>query len=130
MTHSGDFSIGARRFVSDHSDLGARIDFDEFDGASLIGVRLLDYRYRFKGPIALTASLGAARYALATPAYGFYYAAGIQWRNILPHVDLGLEGRYYDSIARDHVLPSDPQTTRPDSFYDIYGAVLQVTAHF
>jgi hypothetical protein len=130
VTHSGDFSIGARRFVSDHSDLGARIDFDEFDGASLIGVRLLDYRYRFNGPIALTASLGAARYALATPAYGFYYAAGIQWRNILPHVDLGLEGRYYDSIARDHVLPSDPQTTRPDSFYDIYGAVLEVTAHF
>jgi hypothetical protein len=34
----------ARRFVCDHSDLGAQVDFDESDGTSLIGVRLSDCR--------------------------------------------------------------------------------------
>jgi hypothetical protein len=69
--HAADFALGARRLVSDHSDLGARVDFDEFDGHGLIGVRLIDYRYRFTGPLAMSASLGAARYDLATPAFGF-----------------------------------------------------------
>jgi len=33
-------------------------------------------------------------------------------------------------VARDHLLASDPHTTRPDSFYDIAGAVLSLTYHF
>ena len=70
-------------------------------------------------PLALTVFLGAARYDLATPAYGFYYGVGLQWRDLLPHVDASIDLRYYDSVARDHVLPSDPQSShRPDSFYD------------
>jgi len=93
-------------------------------------VRLIDYRYRFQGPLALGAFLGAARYALATPAYGFYYGVGLQWRDILPHVDAGVEARYYDSVARDHLLPGDPHTNRPDSFYDISGGVASLTYHF
>jgi len=124
------FDIGARRAVSEHNDLGARLDFDELDGNSLIGVRLIDYRYRFHNPLAFTAFLGAARYALATPAYGFYYGVGLQWRNVLPHLDFGVEARYYDSVARDHLLPSDPHSERVDSFYDIYGGVATLTYHF
>jgi len=123
-------ALGARRAVSDHSDLGARLDLDDLGGKSLAGVRLIDYRYRFQGPLALGAFLGAARYALATPAYGFYYGVGLQWRDILPHVDAGVEARYYDSVARDHLLPGDPHTNRPDSFYDISGGVASLTYHF
>lgn len=122
--------LGALRAVSAHSDLGARLDLDEAGGHSLIGAHFIDYRYRFAGPLAVNAFLGAARYALATPAYGIYYGLGLQWRNVLPHLDLGLEGRYYDSIARDHLLPSDPHTTRPDSFYDVFGGVLSLSYHF
>lgn len=124
------FALGARREVSGHSDLGTRVEFDELSGHSLIGVRLIDYRYRFANPLALGVFLGAARYSLATPAYGFYYGVGLEWRNLLPHLDAGLDARYYDSVARDHLLPSDPQSTRPDSFYDIFGAVLSLTYHF
>jgi hypothetical protein len=123
-------ALGARRAVSDHSDLGARVDLDDLGGKSLAGVRLIDYRYRFQGPLALGAFLGAARYALATPAYGFYYGLGLQWRDILAHVDAGVEARYYESVARDRLLASDPHSTRPDSFYDISGAVLSLTYHF
>jgi Capsule assembly protein Wzi len=52
---------------------------------------------------------------------------GPQWRDVLPHVDLGLDLRYYDSLASDHVLPTDPHSTRPDSFYDVSGGALSLT---
>jgi len=130
QTEGVHVGLGARRTVSEHSDLGTRVELDEISGRSLIGVRLIDYRYRFTGPLAIGAFVGAARYSLATPAYGVYYGLGVQWRNLLPHLDLGLEGRYYDSIARDHLLPADPQSTRPDSFYDIFGGVLTLSYHF
>jgi hypothetical protein len=129
--HTGaHFAIGARRFVSDHNDLGMRVELDEIEGHNLVGVRLLDYRYRFRLPLAVTAFLGAARYDLATPAYGLYYGAGLQWRNILPGWDLGAEARFNDSIARDRALPSEPQGPRPDSFYDIWGGTLSISRHF
>jgi hypothetical protein len=129
-TVGAHLGLGARRAVSEHSDLGARVEYDDLDGHSLLGVRLIDYRYRFLNPFALGVFLGAARYDLATPAYGFYYGLGLQWRDVLPHVDIGVDLRYYNSVARDHLLPSDPQSTRPDSFYDISGGVLALTYHF
>jgi hypothetical protein len=129
-TSGAHFALGARRAVSEHSDLGARVESDEASSHNLIGVRIIDYRYRFSSPLAIIGFLGAARYALATPAYGFYYGVGLQWRDILPHLDLGLEGRYYDDIARDRLLPSDPKTNRRDSFYTIQGGVLSLSYHF
>ena len=124
------FAVGARRIVSDHVDLGTRVELDDIDGRSLVGIRLLDYRYRFWGPLAANAFLGAARYALGTPAYGYYYGLGLEWRNVLPHLDLGVDFRYDDSIARDHLLPSDPRVNRPDSFYDIWGGIFRLSYHF
>jgi hypothetical protein len=125
-------AVGARRAVSEHNDLGTRIEFDDIDSRSLIGVRLIDYRYRFDGPLAAGAFLGAQRYALATPAYGFYYGAGIQWRNVLPGWDLGAEFRYSDSIARDHLLPTDPPDVGPrnDTFYDVTSTLLTISRRF
>lgn len=122
--------VGARRAVSDHQDLGARLEFDEIDHHPLVGVRLVDYRYRFNGPLAVSGFLGAARYALATPATGFYLGSGVQYRNLLPGWDLGLDLRYAVKVARDHVLPSDPTGPRPDSFYDITSATLYLSHHF
>jgi hypothetical protein len=130
--YGAHFAVGARRFVSDHSDLGARIEADDVQGHSLIGVRAIDYRYRFSGPLALNLFVGAARYALATPAYGIYYGAGIQWRNIVPGWDVGADYRYANSVARDHLLPSDPPAVgaRNDSFYNISIITLSISRHF
>ena len=95
---------------------------------TLLSVRALDYRYRFHNPLAVSVFLGASRYDLATPAYGYYYGAGVQWRNLLPNIDLGLDLRYGDKIARDKLLPSDPPSTkRPDEFYDLTGATLSLS---
>jgi hypothetical protein len=116
-------AIGARRAVSERSDLGVRAEFDDIDGDLLISVRALDYRYRFRNPLAVSFFLGASRLDLATPAYGYYLGAGVQWRNVLPGFDLGLDLRYGDKIARDKLLADEPPSTkRPDSFYDVIGA--------
>jgi hypothetical protein len=123
--------IGARRAVSSRSDLGVRAELDRINDHMLLAVRALDYRYRTHGPLAFSAFLGAARYDLATPAYGYYFGAGVQWRNILPKLDLGLDWRYADKVARDKLLPTDPGTDpRPDSFYDITSYSLVASYRF
>jgi len=131
-TTSPHFEIGARRALTEHQDLGTRVEFENISGHSLIGVRLLDYRWRFNNPLALNAYLGAARYALETPAYGFYYGLGVQYRNVIPGWDVGVDVRYADSIARDHLLPSDPPNVgqRNDSFYDVWAAIFTISRKF
>jgi Capsule assembly protein Wzi len=124
------FGVGARRAVSANNDLGVRLEADEVDGHSLLGVRALDYRYRFTDSFAAGLFLGVARYNLATPAYSIYYGAGVMWRNILPKWDLGVDYRHAQNVARDHVLASDPQGSRPDSFYKIDTALLYLSRRF
>ncbi|WP_129775484.1 capsule assembly Wzi family protein [Peristeroidobacter soli] len=127
--------IGARRSVSSRSDLGVRLEFDRIDDHMLLAVRALDYRYRTQGPLAFSAFLGAARYDVATPAYGYYFGAGVQWRNILPKLDLGLDYRYADKVSRDKLLPGDfgadpARELRPDVFYDITSYTLSASYRF
>jgi hypothetical protein len=127
------FALGARRAVTVHNDLGARVEFDEIQDHFLIGVRAIDWRYRFGESFALSAFAGVNRYQLATPAYSVYGGLGVQWRNFLrwlPKWDLGVDFRYAQNVARDHVLPSDPEGTRPDSFYKIQSVVLYLSRHF
>ncbi len=122
--------IGARRAVTQNNDLGVRAEFDSVDGHSLIGVRALDYRHRFGDAFAAGLFVGVDRYNLATPAYSIYYGLGVQWRNLLPDWDLGLDFRHGQYIARDKVLPTDIQGPRPDSFYTITSGVLYLSRHF
>jgi hypothetical protein len=125
LAYTPHLGFGARRAVSDRSDLGARIEFDDLEGALLIAVRALDYRYRIGRHWAISGFAGAARYDLATPAYGYYLGLGAQWRSIARNLDLTLDVRYADKLARDKLLPSDPPATpRPDMFYDMLGATV------
>ncbi len=136
ITSSTDYgyhvAIGGRRFVSDHSDLGVRVEADSVQGHSLIGFRAIDYRYRFHSPLALSLFIGADRYNQPTPAYGVYLGAGLQWRNLLPGFDLGWDVRYADAIQRDHLLPTDPPTigARNDSFWNVLSSTVFVSYHF
>lgn len=123
-------AVGARRAVSDRSDLGARVEMDDVDGHTLLSVRAIDYRYRFRGPLALSVFVGASRYDLATPAFGLYYGGGLQWRDIVPSWDIGVDLRTAKKVARDHLLPSDPNSVRNDSFYTINSVSLYLTKRF
>jgi hypothetical protein len=123
--------LGARRAVSQNNDLGVRVEYDgDVDGHGLIGFRAVDYRHRFGDSFALGLFAGVARYDLATPAYSIYAGLGGQWRNVLPKWDLGLDFRYAQHVARDHVLASDPGGPRPDSFYDIESGIFYLTRRF
>ena len=124
-------AIGGRRAVSKRSDLGVRAELDRIDGELLLAVRALDYRYRFRNPLALTFFVGAARYDLATPAYGYYLGAGVQWRDILrrrrpqPRPALRRQGG-----ARQAAAGRSGHDPRPDRFYDISGATLSLSYRF
>ncbi len=124
------FALGARRAVSEHNDLGVRAEIDEVDKHSLIQFRALDYRYRFDGPLALGVFAGVARYNLETPATSLYAGLGLQWRNVLPGWDIDSDFRYGQNLARDHVLASDPQGERPESFYKIESVTFYISRHF
>jgi hypothetical protein len=131
---SPHLGVGARRAVSASNDLGVRLETDQVASHNLTGVRLLDWRYRFGNAVAAGAFIGVDRYNLQTPAYSMYGGVGLEWRDFfprwLPKVDLDLDYRYAQNIARDHVLASDPPGPRPDSFYKIQGAVLYLSRHF
>jgi hypothetical protein len=124
------FGLGARRAVSDSNDLGVRAEFDQVDGHLLIGLRPIDYRHRFDGPFALDLFAGIARYNVETPATSVYGGIGGQWRDVLPSWDLNLDFRYAQNLARDHVLASDVQGVRPETFYKIESTTLYLSRRF
>jgi hypothetical protein len=127
------FGLGARRRVSTHQDLGVAVEADDISGRNLVSVRMLDYRYRFNWPLAFNAWVGASRYALGTPAYGLYTGAGLQWRNVLPGWDVGVDYRTVLYAQRERDLPTDPEplaTAKPDSLTSIYSYTLYISRKF
>jgi hypothetical protein len=112
--------IGVRRLGRRH-DFGARLELDEADEELLLAVRAIDYRFRWSERFAFSGFLGAARYNAAIPAFGYYLGAGVQWRDVFPRIDLSLDLRYAERVARDKIALSDPPRVggRPDIFYDI-----------
>jgi hypothetical protein len=121
--------VGARRALRAGS-VGVRAELDDIDGDLLLAVRALDYERHLSDRISIGAFFGAARLALATPAYGYYLGGGVRFRELLRDWDLGVDLRIGDKIARDNLLPSDPQSGRPDNFYDLKGVSVYLSRRF
>ena len=130
LAYGPHFGVGARRAVSERNDLGVRAEIDQVDGHMLLGLRIFDLRHRFAGPLAFNVFAGVARYDVETPATSMYAGVGAQWRDVVPGWDLNLDYRYGQNLARDHVLASDVQGVRPETFYKIESATLYVSRHF
>lgn len=122
--------IGVRRTLQGGNDIGARLELDDVDSDMLLTVRALDYRFHVSERFAVSAFLGAARLDLATPAYGYYLGGGVQLKDIFEGWDLGIDVRIGDKIARDNLLPTDPQGGRPDNFYDLRGLSVYLSYKF
>ena len=120
---------GVRRELANGS-IGARVELDDVDGDLLLAVRALDYRRHVSERFALTAFAGAARLDLATPAYGYYLGGGVELKELLPSWTLAIDLRLGDKLARDNLLPSDPQGGRPDNFYDLTGVSVYLSRRF
>lgn len=130
-TESGlHVGVGLRRALRGRGEIGARLELDNVDSDLLLAVRAFDYRFWRSERFALGAFIGAARLDLATPAYGYYLGGGVHLKELLPGWDLSAELRYGDKIARDNLLPSDPQGGRPDNFYDLSGISVYFSRRF
>lgn len=129
-TESGwHLGAGLRRELEKGS-IGARVELDDIDGDLLLAVRALDYRRHLSERLALTAFAGAARLDLGTPAHGYYLGGGVELKELLPGWTLAVDLRLYDKLARDNLLPSDPQGGRPDNFYDLTGVAVYFSRRF
>ncbi len=120
---------GFRRELA-RGSIGARIELDDLDGDLLVAVRALDYRRHISPRLAVTAFGGAARLGLDTPAQGWYIGGGVQLKDLWPRWSLSLDLRYGDKLARDNVLPTDPQGGSPDNFYDLSGVTIYFSRGF
>lgn len=130
-TESGlHVGIGVRRALAGRGEIGARLELDNVDSDLLLGVRAFDYRFWRTDRFALGAFIGAARLDLATPAYGYYLGGGVHFKELVSDWDLSAELRLGDKIARDNLLPTDPQGGRPDNFYDLTGVSVYLTRRF
>ncbi|MCB1624061.1 MAG: hypothetical protein KDI32_05710 [Pseudomonadales bacterium] len=128
---SPHLAFGMRRPAGVRGNVGARIEFDEVDGRTMIGVRAVDYHYQLADRLAVGGFLGAARYDLATPAYGIYFGVGAEWRDVMPGWSAGVDLKYAAKVARDRVLPSEVgQFERVDAFYDVAGASAYLMRRF
>ncbi len=123
-------AIGARRAVSANNDMGARLELDYVAGHTLIGVRMLDWRYRFGKTVAVSAFAGPADWEQRTPALSLYGGLGLQLRNLRPGWDLGADFRYGQNLARDHQLATDIQGVRAETFYKVESLTLSLSRHF
>jgi hypothetical protein len=131
-TDSGlHLGIGVRRGMpSGRGALAVRLELDEIGSDLFLAVRPLDYRRNLSERLAWTGFFGVARLALGTPAYGWYAGGGLQVKEVLPSWDLGIDLRYGDRLARDNILPSDPQGGSPDNFHSVYGVSIYLSRRF
>ena len=111
--------IGGRRPIGERGDIGFRLELDPVDSGTLLGLRALDYRRHATPKFAYGVFAGAARLALATPAYGWYLGGGIQLTELTEHWDLGIDFRVGDKLARDNLLPGEARDRSPDNFHTV-----------
>ncbi len=121
---SGDagyhLGVGAYRNNDDSRWVyGVKLELQDVVGSMLLSVRAIDLGYRVTPGLVLNGYLGAARYDLTTPAFGFraglggHYWFSNRWA-------LAAEASYGDTLARDKLVPEDnPGVGNPDIFFDI-----------
>ena len=129
-TTSSGYHVGAgvRRALK-RGSVGARLEIEDVDSNLLIAVRALDYKHAFSERLSIGGFFGAARLDLATPAYGYWLGGAIEY-DFSPHWALSFDWRIGDKLARDNLLPTDPQGGRPDNFYDLRGVGLYLSRRF
>jgi hypothetical protein len=124
--------VGARRAVGKRSSLSARLELDRVDSHSLLSIRAVDYQVRVLRNLAANVFFGVGRYDYGAPAFGWYGGVGLQYTDVLPKWDVGIDWRRYDKLSRNRVLPGDPPLTaeRPRMHFDIVGQSLYVSRRF
>jgi hypothetical protein len=127
---SAHVGIGVRRAAGAKNDIGARVEIDNVDSNLYIAIRAVDYRRHVSEKVAVGFFLGAARLDLETPAYGYYWGGGVTLKDLLQSWDVGIDLRSGDNLARDNLLPSDPQGGSPDNFHEVLSLTFYLSRRF
>jgi hypothetical protein len=122
--------IGVRRAAGEKGDIGVRLELDDVDSNLYIALRAVDYRRHISENVAIGFFLGAARLDLETPAYGYHYGGGVTLKGLLRNWDVGIDLRSGDNLARDNLLPDDPQGGSPDNFHEVLSLTFYLSRSF
>ncbi len=124
--------VGVRRQVSDHSDLGVRLESDQVAAHNLLSIRLIDYRYRLDTHLALGGFFGVSRYEIGLPAYGWYRGLNVSYLNLFKHWDLCLDAFQSYKLNRDAVLTDDlpANASQPRVYFNVDGTRLYFSRRF
>ena len=107
----GHLHAGVQRPISAHSSWGMGLDLDSANGKTLVSFNALDYRYLFSDKYSVGAFVGGARLQDGIPAWGYSYGFYGRWQHALAGADLELKYHKARQVARDKLLPGDPQNT-------------------
>jgi len=123
--------VGAYRNKDDSRWVyGVKLELDDVAGNLLLSVRALDLGYKISPRFMVNGFIGAARWDLATAAFGIRFGVGAKYR-FGEHWALGSDISYSDSVARDKLLPGDDGGMGgPDIFFDIAQISLYVKYMF
>lgn len=99
---------------------GVKLELDDVAGNLLLSLRALDLGYKITPRFMVNGFFGAARWDLATAAFGIHLGVGANYR-FSEHWAVGSDFSFSDSVARDKLLPEDNpgMDTLPDIFFDI-----------
>lgn len=126
-------AFGVRRPVATHSDIGVRLEWERVDDHQLLSFRAIDYRFRWGQKFAINGFFGVGRYDVDLPCYGYYWGAGLQYRDIFPKWDVSLDWREHYKMGRDKTaLPDDPPISwdRTRMFFDVNSYALYLSRRF
>lgn len=97
---------------------GVKLEVQDVVGSNLLAVRAIDVGYTITTNMVVNGFLGAARFDLATPAYGYRVGLGGHYW-LSDRWAVAAEATYGDSLARDKLLPGEDPANSPDVFFDI-----------
>ncbi|MFT7561537.1 MAG: hypothetical protein ACI93R_003464 [Flavobacteriales bacterium] len=108
---------------------GMGIDFEHILGDRLIGLRALDYQLKVHKYIKVGGFFGAATLDSGAAQNGYYYGVNLALTETVKHLDIVLEMRFGDGLARDRIT-GDPAGTPPDIFMDYQSSALYARWNF
>jgi hypothetical protein len=132
VRYSGNphLGFGVRRNLSEHNDLGTRLEWDRVNGSDLVSIRIADYRYRINNYFAINGFFGVGRYNPDTSAYGWYFGVGPQYLNIFKKWDFGIDARLHLKMAHDKVVHANSSESYTAETISSMGVVTYISRRF
>ncbi|PCK03765.1 MAG: hypothetical protein COA42_19825 [Alteromonadaceae bacterium] len=88
---------------------GFGVEADELLGDVVLGLRALDYQYQIHDKFRIGAYFGGAQLDSGAAQTGYYTGLNLSYLNVIKNLDVVLDYRVTDDLARDRLFDDDPQ---------------------